>query len=477
MLKKITINHIHINKIISTIGGKNNVNSFTHCLTRLRFILHEPEKVNIEDLKKLPEVKGCFNQAGQLQIVIGTNVDKYYKAIQQQFDISTGDDDKKAPKIAIKKKTKLWTRLITNLTEIFFPLLPALICGGLLLGLRNVLGEMPIVNNKPLMAFYPTLKPIYDFLWLPCEAIFHFLPVAICWSTVKKIGGTPILGIILGITLVSPQLMNAYNLGSQLPAVWDFGLFTIQKVGYQAQVIPAIFAGLFLGWFEIFIRRYVPGYLKFVIVPIVTLSISVFVAHAILGPIGRIIGNQIAEVVRFVMFGGFASIGSAIFGFTYPLLVISGVHHTTLAIDLQIMQAQGGTPIWPIIALSNIAQASAVVGIIIISRKENEREVTIPAAISAYLGVTEPALYSVNLYYRFPLLCAMVVSAFAGFICGAFGVLSNGIGVGGLPGILSIQPIYWLVYSFATIIAIVVPIILTIVIYRYQQRKGALISD
>lgn len=155
-------------------------------MTRLRFILHEPEKVNIEDLKKLPEVKGCFNQAGQLQIVIGTNVDKYYKAIQQQFDISTGDDDKKAPKIAIKKKTKLWTRLITNLAEIFFPLLPALICGGLLLGLRNVLGEMPIVNNKPLMAFYPTLKPIYDFLWLPCEAIFHFLPVAICWSTVKK---------------------------------------------------------------------------------------------------------------------------------------------------------------------------------------------------------------------------------------------------------------------------------------------------
>lgn len=263
--------------------------------------------------------------------------------------------------------------------------------------------------------------------------------------------------------------MNAYNLGSQLPAVWDFGLFTIQKVGYQAQVIPAIFAGLFLGWFEIFIRRYVPGYLKFVIVPIVTLSISVFVAHAILGPIGRMIGNQIAEVVRFVMFGGFASIGSAIFGFTYPLLVISGVHHTTLAIDLQIMQAQGGTPIWPIIALSNIAQASAVVGMIIISRKENEREVTIPAAISAYLGVTEPALYSVNLYYRFPLLCAMVGSAFA--------VLSNGIGVGGLPGILSIQPIYWLVYSFATIIAIVVPIILTIVIYRYQQRKGTLISD
>lgn len=179
------------------------------------------------------------------------------------------------------------------------------------------------------------------------------------------------------------------------------------------------------------------------------------------------------------MFGGFASIGSAIFGF---ISSISNQWRSSYYVgyrsaDNARMQAQGGTPIWPIIALSNIAQASAVVGIIIISRKENEREVTIPAAISAYLGVTESALYSVNLYYRFPLLCAMVGSAFAGFICGAFGVLSNGIGVGGLPGILSIQPIYWLVYSFATIIAIVVPIILTIVIYRYQQRKGTLISD
>lgn len=120
MLKNITISHVNINKIISTIGGRNNVNSFTHCLTRLRFILHEPEKVNIEDLKKLPDVKGCFNQAGQLQIVIGTNVDKYYKAIQEQFDITNGDDNKRESKRAIKKKTKIWTRLITNLAEIFF---------------------------------------------------------------------------------------------------------------------------------------------------------------------------------------------------------------------------------------------------------------------------------------------------------------------------------------------------------------------
>ncbi|WMY94729.1 MAG: PTS trehalose transporter subunit IIBC [Arsenophonus sp.] len=474
MLKNITINYDNIKKIITNIGGKHNVNNFTHCLTRLRFVLHDPTKVNIQDLKKIPEIKGCFNQAGQLQIVMGTNVSEYYKVIQEQLMLT---ENKNNENRSLKKKIKFHTTLIAHLAEIFFPLLPALVCGGLLLGIRNILGEMPIINNQTLLGFYPILKPIYDFLWLPCEAIFHFLPVAICWSTVKKIGGTPVLGIILGITLVSPQLMNAYNLGTQLPDVWDFGIFSIQKVGYQAQVIPAIFAGLFLSWFEIFIRRSIPEFLQFVIVPIITLSISLFVAHGILGPIGRFIGNEISEIVKFIMFGSFAPIGSAIFGFTYSLLVMTGVHHITLAIDMQIMQIQGGTPIWPIIALSNIAQASAVVGIIIISRKENEREITIPAAISAYLGVTEPALYSVNLYYRFPLLCAMIGSAFSAFICGTFGVLSNGIGVGGLPAILSIQPIYWLVYSFAIIFAIVIPIMLTMIIYRYQQRKGTLISN
>nr|WP_201764579.1 PTS trehalose transporter subunit IIBC [Providencia burhodogranariea] len=461
-----------INELVTLIGGKNNINSVSHCLTRLRFVLNDPNIADMDKIKKLPFVKGCFNNAGQFQVIIGVDVDKYYKILIQQLEleIKSKDDIKSDAKINMN----FWQRMISNLAEIFVPLLPILICGGLLLGLRNVIGEMPISDNKPLTNFYPWLKPIYDFLWLPCEAIFHFLPVSICWSCTKKMGGSPSLGIVLGITLVSPQLMNAYNIGSQIPDIWDFGIFTVAKVGYQAQVIPAILAGLFLGWFETRLRRYIPDYLKLVIVPIVTLIVSVFIAHIILGPIGRGIGNGIAEVIKFLMLGDFAPIGSAIFGFFYSPLVITGLHHTTLAIDLQMTQSYGGTPIWPIIALSNIAQASAVVGIIIISRKANEHEITIPAAISAYLGVTEPAMYGVNLKYGFPMLCAMIGTALAGLVCGLNHVLSNGIGVGGLPGILSIQPTYWLVYLLAMVIAVVVPIALTVMMYRYKERKGTL---
>jgi trehalose PTS system EIIBC or EIIBCA component len=461
-----------IEQLIDFVGGSKNIASVTHCLTRLRFALVDPKSAKIDAIEALPFVKGCFINAGQFQVIIGTNVDRYYKVLIQQLNLT--ETSKEQTKAAAKQNMSIFERLISNLAEIFIPLLPALIAGGLLLGLRNIIGDMPFIDNKPLTDSYSWLVPIYSLLWLPCEAIFHFLPVAICWSTTKKMGGSPVLGIVLGITLVSPQLMNAYDLGSKIPEVWDFGWFTIAKVGYQAQVIPSIFAGLALGWIETHLRKIVPDYLNLVIVPIVALLTSVFLAHFILGPAGRMLGNGIADIVKYLMTGNYAFIGAAIFGFIYSPLVITGIHHTTLAIDLQMTNSMGGTPIWPIIALSNIAQASAVVGIILASKKQNEREVSVPAAISAYLGVTEPAMYGINLRYKFPMLCAMVGSALAGLICGLAGVLSNGIGVGGLPGILTIKPIYWTIYAVAMLVAIVVPITLTALVYKIKLKKGTL---
>lgn len=295
--------------------------------------------------------------------------------------------------------------------------------------------------------------------------------MGVCWATVRKLGGSEILGIVLGITLVSPQLMNAYLIGQQAPEAWDFGLFAIQKVGYQAQVIPAILAGALLAYIETRLKQIVPAYLYLVVVPFVSLLLAVILAHSLIGPFGRWIGDGVAFAAKSVMTGSFAPIGASLFGFLYAPLVITGVHHTTNAVDLQLVQSMGGTPIWPLIALSNIAQASAVMGIILISRKANEREISVPAAISAYLGVTEPAMYGINLRYKFPMLCAMVGSALAGLVCGYSGVLANGIGVGGLPGILSIQPQFWGIYAVAMLIAIAVPMLLTVAVYKHKFRN------
>lgn len=458
-----------VTRLISLVGGKDNIATVSHCLTRLRFVLKNTAQADIKAIETIPSVKGCFTNAGQFQVVIGTEVDEFYKLLIAQTGVDGAS--KEAAKVAARQNMSVLERSISHLAEIFVPLLPAIITGGLILGFRNVIGDIKMFDGKSLTEISQFWAMAHSFLWLIGEAIFHFLPVGVCWATVRKLGGSEILGIVLGITLVSPQLMNAYLIGQQAPEAWDFGLFAIQKVGYQAQVIPAILAGALLAYIETRLKQIVPAYLYLVVVPFVSLLLAVILAHSLIGPFGRWIGDGVAFAAKSVMTGSFAPIGATLFGFLYAPLVITGVHHTTNAVDLQLVQSMGGTPIWPLIALSNIAQASAVMGIILISRKANEREISVPAAISAYLGVTEPAMYGINLRYKFPMLCAMVGSALAGLVCGYSGVLANGIGVGGLPGILSIQPQFWGIYAVAMLIAIAVPMLLTIAVYKHKFRN------
>ncbi|EGR1392055.1 PTS trehalose transporter subunit IIBC [Vibrio parahaemolyticus] len=461
-----------VERLIELVGGPDNIASVSHCLTRLRFVLNDTDKADTKQLEALRMVKGCFTNAGQFQVVIGSEVDEVYKVLIELSGKSEASKDES--KNAARQNMNIVERGISHLAEIFVPLLPAIITGGLILGFRNVIGDIKMFDGQTLTEISQFWATVHSFLWLIGEAIFFFLPVGVCWSTVKKLGGTPILGITLGVTLVSPQLMNAYLIGKQAPEVWDFGLFVIEKVGYQAQVIPAMLAGMALAFIETHLKRIIPSYLYLVIVPFVSLIASVILAHSIIGPFGRMLGDGVAFAAKAAMTGDFAMIGSTIFGFLYAPLVITGIHHTTNAVDLQLMQELGGTPIWPLIALSNIAQASAVVGIIIISKKQDEREISVPAAISAYLGVTEPAMYGINLKYKFPMLSAMIGSACAAAICGSAGVMANGIGVGGLPGILSIQPQFWGIFALAMLVAMVVPAALTLILYKRAQAKGEL---
>ncbi|HIF5682188.1 TPA: PTS trehalose transporter subunit IIBC [Vibrio parahaemolyticus] len=461
-----------VERLIELVGGPDNIASVSHCLTRLRFVLNDTDKADTKQLEALRMVKGCFTNAGQFQVVIGTEVDEVYKVLIELSGKSEASKDES--KNAARQNMNIVERGISHLAEIFVPLLPAIITGGLILGFRNVIGDIKMFDGQTLTEISQFWATVHSFLWLIGEAIFFFLPVGVCWSTVKKLGGTPILGITLGVTLVSPQLMNAYLIGKQASEVWDFGLFVIDKVGYQAQVIPAMLAGIALAFIETRLKRIIPSYLYLVVVPFVSIIVSVILAHSIIGPFGRMLGDGVAFAAKAAMTGDFAMIGSTIFGFLYAPLVITGIHHTTNAVDLQLMQELGGTPIWPLIALSNIAQASAVVGIIIISKKQDEREISVPAAISAYLGVTEPAMYGINLKYKFPMLSAMIGSACAAAICGSAGVMANGIGVGGLPGILSIQPQFWGIFALAMLVAMVVPAALTLILYKRAQAKGEL---
>ncbi|HBJ2608270.1 PTS trehalose transporter subunit IIBC [Clostridium botulinum] len=462
-----------VQQLLEYIGGKRNISAVTHCATRMRFVLQDVKKADIKNIEKIKSVKGVFTQAGQFQVIVGNEVSTFYNEFVKIAKVDGVSKDQ--AKVAAKNNMNFMQKLLANLAEIFAPIIPALIVGGLILGFRNIIGDIKLVENgtKALIQVSQFWQGVHSFLWLIGEAIFFFLPVGITWSISKKMGTTQILGIILGLTLVSPQLLNAYSAAGtpidKIP-VWNFGFAKIQMIGYQAQVIPSMLAGFLLAWLEKSVRKIVPEYISMILVPFLSLVPTVLIAHIILGPVGWKIGTVIANVVYSSLTSTFGWLFAAVFGFTYAPLVITGLHHMTNAIDLQIMAELGGTNLWPMIALSNIAQGSAVLAMIYLNKNnEEEKQVSIPAAISCYLGVTEPAIFGINLKYIFPFLAAMIGSSIAAVISVGSNVMANSIGVGGLPGILSIKPQYMLSFALAMLVAIVVPFILTIVFSKKKK--------
>lgn len=300
--------------LLQAIGGKENVTAVTHCATRMRFVLGDEEKADVKVIESIPAVKGTFTNAGQFQVIIGNDVPIFYN----DFTAVSGIEgvSKEAAKSAAKSNQNVLQRIMTTLAEIFTPIIPALIVGGLILGFRNVLegvhwewlgqkivdGVAQVTQDgQPIYNTITDVSPFWSgvnhFLWLPGEAIFQFLPVGITWSVSRKMGTSQILGIVLGICLVSPQLLNAYAVAStsteEIAAnwVWNFGYFTVNRIGYQAQVIPALLAGLSLSYLEIFWRKHIPEVISMIFVPFLSLIPALILAHTVLGPIGWTIGQ------------------------------------------------------------------------------------------------------------------------------------------------------------------------------------------
>ncbi len=457
-------------ELLELVGGRENIAAVSHCMTRMRFVLNDPKKADIEKIEAMKVVKGSFTQTGQFQVIIGNTVADFYNDFIAVAGIEGVSNE--AVKKAAKQNQNVLQRMVTALVEIFAPLIPAIITGGLILGFRNCIDSLYLFENgtKTLCDISQFWSGVDSFLWLIGEAVFHMLPVGICWSVTKKMGTTQMLGIVLGLTLVSGQLLNAYSVAETAAAdipVWDFGFFQVNMIGYQAQVIPAVLAAFTLVYLEKFFRKITPQVVSMIVVPFCSLLLAVIAAHFVLGPIGWRIGSAISSVVYAGITGSFRVIFGAVFGFVYAPLVITGLHHMSNAIDLQLIADYGGTMLWPMIALSNIAQGSAVLGMIILQKKSAQaQEVNVPACISCYLGVTEPAIFGVNLKHVFPFVCGMIGSACAAILCVAMGVTANAIGVGGLPGILSIQPAYMISFAICMVVAVGVSCGLTIVVGR-----------
>ena len=467
-------------ELLELIGGKSNIAAVSHCMTRMRFVLNDPDKADVKGIEAMKVVKGSFTQSGQFQVIIGNTVADFYNDFVSVAGVEGVSKDQ--VKQAAKQNQNVLQRLVTALAEIFAPLIPAIITGGLILGFRNCIDSLYLFENgtKTLCDLSQFWTGVDSFLWLIGEAIFHMLPVGICWSVTKKMGTTQMLGIVLGLTLVSGQLLNAYDVATTAAAdipAWDFGFFKVNMIGYQSQVIPAILAAFTLVYLEKFFRKITPAVISMIVVPFCSLVLSVIAAHFILGPIGWRIGSAISSLVFAGITGSFRVVFGAVFGFIYAPLVITGLHHMSNAIDLQLIADYGGTMLRPMIALSNIAQGSAVLAMIVLQRKNAEaQEVNIPSCVSCYLSVTEPAIFGVNLKYVFPFVCGMIGSAVAGVVSVATSTTASAIGVGGLPGILSIKTESMLSFAICMVIAIVIPFVLTLIVGQKKltvsQKNG-----
>ncbi|OEH91315.1 PTS system trehalose-specific EIIBC component [Bacillus solimangrovi] len=466
------VNKESIEQILEAIGGKDNVSVATHCVTRLRFALKDESVVDKEKLENIDLVKGSFSSNGQFQVIIGPGlVEKVYKELVDIADIDSAT--KEDVKEQTSKKMNPLQRAVKTLADIFIPILPAIVTAGLLMGLNNLLtGADIFYEGKSLIDVHTQWADLASIINLIANTSFVFLPGLIGWSAVKKFGGNPLLGIVLGLMLVHPDLLNAWGYGSasesgEIPTWNLFGLI-IEKVGYQGQVLPILVASYVLAKIEITMNKIVPDAFKLLIVAPITLLVTGFLSFIVIGPLTFTIGNVLTNGLIGI-FDSFAALGGLVYGGFYALLVVTGMHHTFLAVDLQLISSAGGTFLWPMLALSNIAQGSAALAMMFVVKDEKLKGLSLTSAISAYLGITEPAMFGVNIRYKYPFICAMIASGIAGMLLAIKGVKAASIGVGGVPGIFSIYSQYWGIFLVGMVIVLVVPFFGTIIYSKIKK--------
>jgi trehalose PTS system EIIBC or EIIBCA component len=463
-----------VERIVQAVGGKDNIVTASHCVTRLRLVLKDEGKVDKNALERVDVVKGSFSANGQFQIVIGSGVEKAYGYLLEITGLQHAT--KEEVKSEAEKKLNPLQRLIKTLGDIFIPLLPAIVSAGLLMGINNILtGKGIFYPNQALIDVHPEWKDLAGIINLIANTAFVFLPGLIGWSAVKRFGGSELLGIVLGLMLIHPDLMNAWSYAEAVskgtvPYWHVFGL-SIQKIGYQGQVLPVLVSAFVLTKIELYLRKRVPEGFQLLLVAPIALLVTGFLSFIVIGPVTFAIGKAITSAFVWV-FHQLPLIGGLIYGAFYAPLVVTGMHHTFLAVDLQLIANTGGTFLWPILALSNISQGSAALAMMFVSKDEKVKGMSLVSTISAYLGITEPAMFGINIRYRYPFYCGMIGSAIAAVVITSQHVKASSIGVGGLPGFLSIFPQYWGVFFVGMAIALVVPFVLTTV-WGKSKKKSA----
>lgn len=464
-------------QVIEKLGGKENIATAAHCATRLRIVLNDESKVDKEGIDAIEGVKGQFSVAGQYQIIFGSGtVNKVHEQLTKQLGI--GDVSKAEVAEAAAGNQGLLQRLVKGLADIFVPIIPAIVAGGLLMGIHSMLTSVGFFwEEHSVVTKYPEVSDLVDFINTIANAPFVFLPILLGFSATRKFGGNPFLGAALGMLLVHPALADGWNYAKTLMEgnikYWNVLGLEIEKVGYQGTVIPTIVSAWVLATLEKTFRKFVPSYLDNLITPLFSLFIAGFLAFTVIGPFGREAGSLISDGLTW-LYDTLGFFGGAIFGTFYAPIVITGMHQTFIAVETQLLAdvaRTGGTFIFPIAAMSNIAQGAACLGVALALKDAKVRGLAVPSGISALLGITEPAMFGVNLRYRQAFIAAMIGSGLASAFIAFFNVKAIALGAAGFLGVPSIKPDSLAMYSVGMAISFIVAFSLSYIMVKRAHGK------
>lgn len=466
--------------IIAAVGGRDNIAAATHCATRLRMVLKDESKIDKAAVDAIPLAKGNFLTAGQFQIILGTGT--VNKVTAELLDITgVKQVSTQEAKDLGAAKGNLLQRFVKTLSDIFVPIIPAIVAGGLLMGLNNVLTAHDLViKGKTLIEAYPQWAGLAEMINTFANAPFVFLPILIAFSATRIFGGNPYLGAVLGMIMVHPDLTNNYALAQATAdgtlQYWNILGFSIAKVGYQGTVLPILVCSWILAKLERGLRRIIPASVDLLLTPLLAITITALLTFTVVGPATRDAGIAFTDAIQW-LYNTAGVLGGAILGGLYAPVVITGMHNSFIPVETQLiadLANTGGTFIFPIAAMNNISQGAAAFGALFSTRDAKLKGVASASGISAVLGITEPAMFGVNLRLRYPFYAALIGTACASAYITLYKTKAVALGAAGIPGIISIGAQYLTPYIVGMCIAFAITFSLTLIFARSRYNPERL---
>ncbi len=452
-------------QVIENVGGKDNIKSVQHCATRLRLQLKNNDLRDEDAVSDIEGVKGVFLTQSQFQIIFGSGlVNLVCDEVQKQLggDVGPAADDEPE-----EKKGNVIQRLVKMLSDIFVPIIPAIVAGGLLMGLNNILTS-GLLDGKSIIEVYPQWQGLATAINTFANAPFTFLPVLIGFSATKKFGGNPYLGAAMGMIMVHPDLLNAYSIGIADPPIWNIFGFEIEAIGYQGTVLPVLAVAFILATIEKKLHKVTPTWLDNLTTPLLSIIVTSFLTFIIVGPVLREAGNLLAAGITW-LYNTLGFIGGGLFGLAYAPICLTGMHHSFIAIETQLIADvahTGGSFIFTTASMNNVAQGAAVIAVLFMTKNEKMKSICSASGVSALLGITEPAMFGVTLKLKYPFYAAIIGSAVGSAYCAAMKVLAQALGAAGIPGFISMLPKDYPNFFIGLILSMAVSAVLTVIFWK-----------